>query len=621
MVYLKDKCRDMKMHLEVLSVALVVCGGVDLASSLSYIHDTDLPRNAIKDGELFDYIVVGAGAAGSAEAARLALAGHLVLLVEAGGRPGLLSKIPDAAMTLLGSDIDWFYDTIPNNKSCLSARDGRCRFSRGRCLGGSTSINYMMYVRGNPIDYDYDIPGWSWRDFKPYFLRYEGLQSLRHLPVSSYPYHNTTGAVDISFFGESDNPWRQRILQGLNTLKFPYNPDVNSKSQIGVTRSLGFVYRGERVSTATAYLDKNDVKKKLQIALNMRCTGVIIDEDNVARGVTVVRGKHNNNTIKFYAKNEVILSAGTVGSAQLLMLSGIGPEDHLQQLHIPIRSDLPVGEDMSDHILPVMIIQVDRVSHPAEKLSLLGELGVEAFQWLINRNGPLASIGVSDIVAFANINCYDFMTCQLENGAECEIPTLQIIFSYVDRYKIRFAPQIIRRFYNKEVADQIFAANENSAFLLVLPILLQPKSRGWIRLSSADPLASPEIMPNYLDCKEDVEEMIKSMKIIEQLVQTPAFVSHNASFLPLKFQGCPEFGEIGYWECYLRHMTNSVFHAVGTAALGKVVDERLRVRGVKALRVGDASVLPRVPRGNTAAATIAVGERLADFILEDNISV
>ncbi|XP_063624777.1 ecdysone oxidase-like [Cydia splendana] len=603
-------------------VATALPGSVNL-------KDYELKHSFLIDGQEFDYIVVGAGGGGIPAASRLAMAGHDVLLVEAGDDPNLLSDIPGGAMALLGSNIDWQYPTIPNNVSCLSARDNNaCRFSRGKCLGGSTSINYMMYTRGNPRDYDdLGIDGWAWKDVKPYFLKYEGLQDLDELPPTSIPYHNTNGTMKVGFFVDSENSWHSRIIKSLQLLDIPFNPDVNAESQIGVTQVVGYVHKGVRMSTARGYLTRKDVKKVLKVAKRTRCTSVILDENNSATGITVITQNKLDllglvkKELSLYARKEVILSAGAIGTPQILMLSGIGHAAHLKSLGIPVRVDLPVGDNMSDHVLPLCIIQADPgLGIPVLNPFVIGTKGVQGVQWLATKDGPLASNGLTDATALINTKCYDFEQRKLtHNSSDCELPSLQIINAFIDRNLLQSIELVVQQSIGLklDVVRQLSAANVHKALLVVSPVVLRPSSRGTIRLKSTDPTDDPAIFPNYLSDERDIEEMLRSITILEHLAETPEYKAHNASLLHLKFDGCPEYEDDreGYWTCYCRHMTYSVFHAVGTARLGAVLDEQLRVRGVERLRVADLSALPELPRANTAASAIAIGERVADFIL------
>ncbi|CAG4982459.1 unnamed protein product [Colias eurytheme] len=538
-------------------------------SKLNYIADIlrSLLDDKINDCEEYEYIVVGAGAAGGAAAARLALAGHSVLLIEAGGDPGIITKVPGSGGALIGSSYDYAYGTRPNNVSCLASRGAACRFARGRVLGGSTAINLMMYTRGSPHNYEYDLPGWTWEDFKPYFLRYEGLRDLHLLPESSRPYHNTSGVVPVGYFQDVKNPWQKRIITGFNALNIP--------STRILTRRHKSVYR--------------------KFSLSLRT--IIIDESNTARGVIVIR---NNEIYRMYAKKEVILSAGTIGSTHLLLLSGIGPAEHLRKHNIPVKANLPVGRDMSDHFAPLVYMKVNDQPTKSNVLAV-GSKVIEGLEWLLARRGPLSTSGLTDITTFLNTKCYDFKLKRLlHDRPECEVPTSQYIHAYMERGFARLAKPIYDRVIGHvpEVADQMVVENDKSAFIVVTLPVLQPYSRGWIELASADVYDAPVISPNYLHDDRDVQEIVRAIRILEDLTQTP------------------EGGS--YWACYARHMTYSVYHAGGTVSLGGVLDARLRVRGVRRLRVADASVLPRLPAASTAAVALAIGERVVDFVLQDN---
>ncbi|XP_075977917.1 ecdysone oxidase-like [Anticarsia gemmatalis] len=629
MTYKINAHRDSLCFIKLFNMLLVVvvllrCIGVPTVQAVLGSDYTFPAGVLLKDGQKFDYIVVGAGAAGAAAASRLALAGQEVLLIEAGGDPNIISKIPGAAMGLLGSEIDWQYETISNNKSCLSSTRQHCRFSRGKCLGGSTSINFMLYSRGNRLrDFEeIPFPNWSFDDLMPYFLRYEGLRDLDELPPSSIPFHNTTGNMRIEFFDDPENPWQSRLIRSYMSLQFPFNYDVNAETQIGVTKIVGYVYKGQRMSTARGYLARNDVKERLIVAKNTFCTGVIIKR-NIARGVTARQGFLD---LRLYARKEVILSAGAIGTPQILMLSGIGPAEHLRAMGISVKQDLPVGDGLTDHALPLLIVKVDRGLSIVGKIQRAVNAVTQLGEFLVASRGALASNGITDVNVFTNSHCYDFTDHRPTNvssdGSDCQVPNLQINHAYIERNLITLVKPLFRQAIplNEDVIDQLADANRDHAFIIFSPVLLEPRSEGTVRLASKDPFKPPAIFPNYLGDDADVDNLITFVRIVEDLLQTRAFRKRNASFLILKLAGCPDY-EVDrelYWRCYVRHMTNAVFHSAGTAALGRVLDARLRVLGVQRLRVADLGALPRAPRANPAAVSIAVGERVADFVLEDN---
>ncbi|XP_038220579.1 glucose dehydrogenase [FAD, quinone]-like [Zerene cesonia] len=287
--------------------------------------------------------------------------------------------------------------------------------------------------------------------------------------------------------------------------------------------------------------------------------------------------------------------------------------------HSRVKADLPVGKGMSDHFAPLVYMKIN--DQPAKSKALtLGSKVLEGLEWLLARRGPLSTAGLTDITTFVNTKCYDFKLKRLlHDRPECDVPTSQYIHAYMERGFARLAKPIYDRVIRHvpQVVDQILVENDKSDIIVVTLPVLQPYSRGWIELASGNVFDEPVISPNYLHDERDVQEIVRAIRILEDLTQTPEYKEHNASLFKYKLEGCPRGEEEGYWECYARHMTYSVYHAAGTAALGAVVDERLRVRGVRALRVADASVLPRLPTSSTAAVALAIGERAADFVIGD----
>lgn len=538
-------------------------------------------------------------------------------------------QITGIALFLLTSPWDWQYKTETNSQSCLASKDRQCRISAGYVLGGSNSIGHLTYIRGNPREYNnWNITGWSWNDLYPYFLKYEGMKTLDELPESSIPYHNTEGFFKMDSFADPENVWHERIQEGFNELNVPINPDVNAKSQIGITSRFGYIYKGERMSVARAYLTREETKKTLHVALHTTATEIIIDDQLVARGVIL---KTNcglfSQTLRVYAKKEVIISAGYIGTPKLLLLSGVGPADELNALGIQAKVDLPVGKNFFDHSLPLVAIQVDKgfgidLPNPLPVIPYITSLT----RWFLTKDGPMASNGLDDVFTLLNTDCYDFINHKLTNTEEhCEIPDFQYIHVYLDRNMIALAKPFIQNSYglNDAAFAQLSKANVNNAFIMTSPTLLHSESHGIVTLRSTNPSDPPIIKPNYLSKKVDLNKMVKALKILEDLVNSSIFKYHGASILYLEFDDCPKPKANGpqsdaYWECYARQMTVSGLHGTGTAAIRKVVDERLRVKNIRQLRVVDSSVMPRPPNGNSGAAVFALSEKAADLILEDN---
>lgn len=523
--------------------------------------------------------------------------------------------------------MDWQYKTESNNVSCLASNGRQCGVSAGKVLGGSNTIGILAYVRGNRKDFDrLKISGWSYDDMFPYYLKYEGLQDIDKLPKESIKYHNTTGPFKMSFFPDPENDWHQRIIDGYSAINLPTNPDTNAKSQIGVTSTEGYTYKGERESVVDAYLSER--KDTLHVTLHSTAIKILIDDNGTAEGVTLQIGVLKKK-FNLFTNKDVILSAGYIGTPKLLLLSGIGPSEDLEDLGIETISDLPVGKELSDHALAPLIVKVDHgfgIDLP-NPLPLL-PYGPSFLRWITAREGPLASNGVYDVVAFLNTECYDFDAHKLNNiDSKCEVPDFQYTHYYLDRNLIADAKPVVRKVYGLDDATfkQVSKANVNNALILMNPTLLDTKSRGSVSLRSTNPDDPPIIKPNYLSAEEDVTKMVTAINILEDILETKPFKDNKASFVYLKWNDCPSPPEGNenrasneYWACFARHVTFAGLSGTGTASIGRVVDEKLRVYRTKNLRVVDSSVIPLTPSGNSGATVMAVAEKGADIILADN---
>lgn len=553
----------------------------------------------------YDFIVVGAGSAGSIVASRLSENENWkVLLLEAGENPPFESEIPMLCFTLQHTKYDWAYHIERSNKTGTSTKNGTF-LPRGKLLGGCGAINNMYYVRGNSRDYDDWLamgnPTWGWTDVLEYFKKSENTSA----PGLNMKYHGTTGPLSIEIPG-FNHPFRQILLDGGSELGYKYIRDSN-EGFIGMSQLLFNVKDGERHSSAKAFLVPTKDRPNLHVIKNAMVSEIEFDSLNRATGVTFMI---NNKPMIAKSKTEVILSAGTIGTPQLLMLSGIGQEKQLRNLNIKTRSDLMVGKNLQDHLIVTFFLAA---KNPMTEPNSLGQMAKDTFDFIVNRSGPLSSKGNFDISGFFNtVNATDLYP---------DIQTHYITFPTGDTDRIKVL--LSQMEFDEAVWKPVIEANAQQDVVVVMLILINPKSMGTIQLRSTNPLDRPIIQANYFDESEDEQTVLRGVRLIQKFLATNAFKLHEFEEIPLNIPECGAFGTDIYYKCYVRHMTGTLFHPVGTAKMGpdtdrtSVVDSRLKVKGVKGLRVADASIMPKIVSGNTNAATMMIGEKAADFIKED----
>ena len=531
----------------------------------------------MNENTLFDYIVVGAGAAGCVVASRLSEdPGISVCLLEAGGpdtHP--LVHMPAGVAAMVPTSINnWQYQTVPQ-----PGLNGRIGYQpRGKTLGGSSSINAMAYHRGHREDFNrwaaLGNPGWSYDEVLPFFKRAEHNEDFKD------DLHGQHGPLNVRFHS-SPNPFGETFVEAGVQAGYPPCPDQNGANMEGFGRVQVMQKDGQRCSAAKAYLTPNRQRTNLHIETHAHATRIIFDGKR-AVGIEFVQ-----NGVKrlVQARQEIILSSGAFNSPQLLLLSGVGPTDDLLKLDIPVVHELPgVGRNLVDHIDYVHSYRVK--SRRLIGLSLAGawDLSKAVFSYWRRRTGPLTS-NFAEACAF-----------------------------------VKTSPELAQADIELALTIAMFADHGRTLYrghgLSVHACLLHPKSVGQLKLASADPLAPPLIDPAFLTHPDDIKTLIQGYRVIEKVMATKAFKAFN----PRGVIQAPMHTDAEI-EQVLRDRSDTLYHPVGTCKMGSddmaVVDARLKVHGLEGLRVVDASIMPTIIGCSTTAATVMIGEKAADFIRQD----
>ncbi|CAH0772698.1 unnamed protein product [Bemisia tabaci] len=576
------------------------------------------PLNFLPIFPEYDFIIVGAGPGGSVVANRLSeIPEWKILLLEAGQAEGLPNLITATAHYLQFTNYNWNYRTEVEPAACMGLVGRRCAWPAGKGVGGSSLINNNIYTRGNPDDFDRwaqaGNEGWSYNDLLPYFKKSENI-GIKELKNSTW--HGRGGPLSINYA-----PFKSRVmdrfLESAAEVNLPLVDYNNPYSNIGFSRIQGTVRGGRKVSAGEAFLRRpSNSRPNLHVVQMARVTRVLIDpKTKSAYGVEFVK---NRRTRIVRARKEVVLSAGAFNSPQLLMLSGIGPAEHLQKHGIEVVSDLRVGDNLQEHpAFATLGFAVNETGVALISQRLLRDPINTSVQWLLG-TGWGTTMGCEGL-GYVRTKYNTFPP---------GVPDIEYIFVPASLgSEAGDGGSILRKSMNipDEVYNAVFTDLMNVEAWSIWPMLMYPESRGQVRLQSKNPWRAPVIRANFFTRGKDLATIVEGIKMAVDLAGTQAFQRYGSRLQIRPIPGCEHliYGSDPYWACAVQHLTMQMHHQCCTNKMGppwdrsSVVNPRLQVYGVSRLRVVDCSIMPTITGGHTVAPAYMIGEKGADIIKQD----
>lgn len=573
-------------------------------SKIAYPRDYSM---SIKNNDEFDVIVVGCGASGSVLASKLSNEKKLnVLILEAGTTPSIESEIPGMWASSIGSAMDWNYRAETDETFGQSFVDKRVAPVRGKCLGGTTALNTMLYDRGVAADYTkFELAGltkWSWKDVIKYYKRSEDCKFEKITTNETIRKSHSQGGklcVD-SFYNSRTVEIRQVYSTALNAVNYSTFDFFDVKNHQGFVSSVAIVKNGLRVNAAKAFLKNANRKYNLKISARSTAKKILF-EGKKAVGVEFENSV--GERIKVKCKQSVILSAGPIGSPQLLISSGIGPLDQLLASNIPVvAKNERVGSNLQAHPnFMGLVVKFD--SQPIKSYSI-SEM---VFEYLMKHTGPLATIGLSSFTGFIDVDGNN-------------TPDVQIFFHYYSEDDIVFMPSQLDAFnFNDNITDQLIELNDHNDIQIVGISLLRPKNTGRVTVVKKGEQCEPVIKYGSLD-KADVDTLLKAIEWVKKLIRSEAFKHYGPKIVPLKIEGGPkpDANSEEYWRYAIKHLTTMNVQMAGTCSMATtaaagVVSEDLEVFGTTGLMIVDSSVLPVMFSAESCAPSMMVAEKASDI--------